>query len=71
MTRSLPRRAPYELKFSTATPRSISSLPAGDEGWMLPAGLMWSVVTLSPKIASGRAQAMIVGGVGSTENFSN
>jgi hypothetical protein len=33
--------------------------PAGDEALIEPAGLMWSVVTESPKIASGRASLMM------------
>ena len=50
-----PRRAPYELNSSGATPCSWSHWPAGDHGAIEPAGEMWSVVTESPRTASTRA----------------
>ena len=39
--------------------------PAGLSRLMEPAGEMWSVVMLSPKMASGRASAMSESGAGS------
>jgi len=39
-------------------------MPAGDEGLIDPAGLMWSVVTESPKIASARAWVTSFGSPG-------
>ena len=60
-----PRRAPYELKSSGATPFACSHWPAGDQAAMDPAGLMWSVVTESPRTASARAPTMSVTGAGS------
>src|SRR6202035_266879 len=55
ITSWFPRRAPYELKSATAQPVFWRYSPAGELGLMLPAGLMWSVVTESPKIARARA----------------
>ena len=60
-----PRRAPYELKSSGATPCSWSHWPAGDQAGIDPAGEMWSVVTESPSTASARAPTMSVTGAGS------
>ena len=40
MTRSLPRRDPYELNMGGCTPCSIRYLPAGESGLIDPAGLM-------------------------------
>ena len=60
-----PRRAPYELNSSGATLRSWSQSPAGDQGAIEPAGLMWSVVTESPRTARTRAPTMSVTGAGS------
>ncbi len=60
-----PRRAPYELKSTGATPRAWSHVPAGDQAGMEPAGEMWSVVTESPSQASTRAPRMSVTGAGS------
>ena len=53
-----PRRAPYELNSSGATPCSWSHWPAGDQAAIEPAGEMWSVVTESPSTASTRAPSM-------------
>src|SRR5918998_4252598 len=47
----LPRRDPYELKSDSATPWPTRYRPAGESFLMLPAGEMWSVVTLSPRTA--------------------
>ena len=60
-----PRRAPYELNSRGSTPRSISHAPAGEVRAMLPAGEMWSVVTLSPSMASTRASSTSATGAGS------
>ena len=62
ITSWLPRRAPYELKSRGSTPCSISHCPAGVDARMLPAGEMWSVVTLSPSNASTRAPS--IGSIG-------
>src|SRR5207249_5724630 len=59
MTSWLPRRAPYELKSLRVTPCSISHFPAGEDGGMLPAGEMWSVVIESP--SSARHRAPVIG----------
>ena len=48
-----------------STPCSARYVAAGVSGLMLPAGLMWSVVTESPSLASTRAPAMSVTGDGS------
>ena len=53
-----PRRAPYELKSRGATPCAWSHWPAGDHAAIDPAGLMWSVVTESPRSARTRAPSM-------------
>ena len=53
-----PRRAPYELNSSGGTFRSWSHSPAGDHEAIEPAGLMWSVVTESPRTARTRAPSM-------------
>src|SRR5215469_5196508 len=45
-------------------------LPAGDVFLMEPAGEIWSVVTLSPKMASGRAPLMGLMLPGVNEKFS-
>src|SRR5688572_22336979 len=58
ITSWFPRRAPYELKSRRCTPCSTSHLPAGDDGGMLPAGEMWSVVIESPRSARQRAPVM-------------
>ena len=55
ITRSLPRRAPKELKSCGCTLFSIKYRPAGLSAWMAPAGEMWSVVTESPSQSSTRA----------------
>ena len=60
-----PRRAPYELNSSGPTPRSWSHVPAGDHGAIDPAGLMWSVVTESPRTARTRAPSMSATAAGS------
>ena len=39
-------------------------MPAGEEGLIEPAGLMWSVVTESPKMARARAPRRAPGGAG-------
>ena len=54
ITLSLPRLEPKELKSLGSTPRARRYFPAGPSGGMEPAGEMWSVVTESPRIASGR-----------------
>src|SRR5438105_20647 len=59
-----PRRAPYWLKSRGSTPWPIRYWPAGLSFLMLPAGLMWSVVMLSPSRASTRAPAISVSGGG-------
>src|SRR5215213_8993932 len=64
ITSWLPRRAPYWLKSFGSTPCSIRYLPAGASFLMLPAGLMWSVVMLSPSRASTRAPTISVTGGG-------
>ena len=43
----------------------LEVLTGGAVGLDVPAGLMWSVVTESPSVASTRAPAMSVTGVGS------
>ncbi len=65
MTSWWPRRAPYELKSTGATPRPWSQPPAGDHAGIEPAGEMWSVVTESPSQARTRAPAMSTTGAGS------
>ena len=64
MTSWLPRRVPYELKSTCSTPCSSRYRPAGVVGLMFPAGEMWSVVTLSPSLASTRAPSTSVTGAG-------
>jgi hypothetical protein len=61
-----PRRAPYELKSRGSTPWATSHSPAGDVRAIEPAGLMWSVVTLSPRTASTRAPLMSGGSAGAS-----
>jgi len=58
ITSWLPRREPYELKSRGATPCSCRYSPAGPSRLIEPAGEMWSVVTLSPSLASTRAPSM-------------
>ena len=48
----------------TETPCSVRNLPAGESPLMLPAGEMWSVVTLSPSTA--RQRAPLMGWIGCT-----
>ena len=64
MTRSLPRREPYELNIGGWTPFEIRYWPAGLETAIEPAGLMWSVVTESPR--SARTRAPVTGVIGLT-----
>ncbi len=47
------------------TPCEVRYSPAGESSLMAPAGLMWSVVTESPSLASTRAPEMSVTGSGS------
>jgi hypothetical protein len=46
------------LKSAGGTPLAIKNCPAGLSLPMLPAGEIWSVVTLSPSTASARAPAI-------------
>ncbi len=64
ITSWLPRREPYELKSLRSTPCSARYRPAGLSGLIEPAGLMWSVVTESPSLASTRAPTTSVTGSG-------
>src|SRR4051812_50067927 len=66
ITSWLPRRAPYELNSRTSTPCSSRYSPAGPSFLIEPAGEMWSVVTLSPSLASTRAPSMSETGSGSS-----
>ncbi len=65
ITSWLPRRLPYELKSLRATWWLSRYSPAGLSALIEPAGLMWSVVTESPRIASGLASTMSTIGTGS------
>ena len=65
ITSWLPRRAPYELKSSGATPCATRYCPAGLSALIDPAGEMWSVVIESPSSASTRAPRMSASASGS------
>lgn len=62
MTRSLPLRAPYELKSTGSMWLLIKKRPAGEFLDILPAGEMWSVVMESPK--NKRQYALVILGIG-------
>src|SRR5688500_5836521 len=65
ITRSLPRRAPKELKSGFSTPRASSHAAEGPSTGMSQAGLVWSVVTESPRTARHRAPRIGATGEGS------
>ena len=65
ITRSLPRREPYELNMLRGTPAPRRYLPAGDSGSIDPAGEMWSVVTDWPSLARTRAPEIALIGAAS------
>ena len=58
-----PRAVGVEVR-ARATPSDWRYWPAGELGLIEPAGLMWSVVTESPKIASARAPVTSPGAAG-------
>ena len=69
ITRSSPRREPYELKSRLAIPRDFKYRPAGLSSAMSPAGEMWSVVTESLRSTRMRAPSMSCRGGGSSVRF--